>query len=730
MKKAQQTIISIILLFIILTFAGSAFAENACVIKWWERKSGWKQTEETSSTQKAAEDLHLLIHGGTNLIAKWVGDCLVRNIEYSDGEFDVKKVCLDGTWSYYGNSCSPDILDYSGNWDVICGQDSDNDTLPDVEDNCPYIYNVQDDCDNDGQGDVCEIDNDSDKIPDDCDNCPEVYNPGQVDCDSDGLGDSCDPDTVSIDGDGVDDSCDNCPLIDNPDQLDGDSDKLGNACDPVFNGDLTIYDRKGIEALSGHLEITGYLQIDSRQGSPIQIISNLQGLESLTAVGDDLNIFYNDVLTSLEGLKNLTSIAGDLQISANTLLTSLKGLDNLAGEVESLNIKANPVLSSLNGLDNITGVNRALYVNNNDLLTSLKGLDSVSGQVDLLSISYNPRLISLAGLENLTGVAEYLGVSHNNLLINLSGLNNLANIDGWVEVYSNDALVNFNGFENLVSVGSRLDISYNWSLFSLSGLDSLTDVGGSMHIFENKQLSSLDGLESLTSVGKDEYFDLLSISFNDSLTDLCGLYNLTSDNSYFHIKSNDMLSPDTANALDEQLRKNGYTGRVIIEKNNGSELVTCDLDEDGIKSDNDNCPAISNPDQADADNDGVGNVCDNCPDTVNPNQNDCDDDGLGNACDPDSALTVFPDVIYYGWLLPHYSMVVLTGPEDKIFSFTDTADFDSDKIMTILSIPFLNIMFANIFIWPGGGSGSGEGFDDITVTTGDCDGYLRLMTGW
>jgi RHS repeat-associated protein len=73
-----------------------------------------------------------------------------------------------------------------------------------------------------------------------------------------------------------------------------------------------------------------------------------------------------------------------------------------------------------------------------------------------------------------------------------------------------------------------------------------------------------------------------------------------------------------------------------------------DTDGDGLRDDRDNCAWGANADQADGDADGWGDVCDddldqdgvsnqpdNCPVLPNPDQRDTDEDGSGDACDDD-----------------------------------------------------------------------------------------------
>ena len=135
-----------------------------------------------------------------------------------------------------------------------------------------------------------------------------------------------------------------------------------------------------------------------------------------------------------------------------------------------------------------------------------------------------------------------------------------------------------------------------------------------------------------------------------------------------------------------------------------------DSDGDGICNNNDNCPNIANPNQADANNNGIGDACetvnpcaaqggdsdgdgicnnnDNCPNTANPNQTDANNNGIGDACETppngdcddlsittgngtitvsglDAAPIMHLQVFTAGWA-PEYSCSVTCNPTESI----------------------------------------------------------------
>jgi len=162
-------------------------------------------------------------------------------------------------------------------------------------------------------------------------------------------------------------------------------------------------------------EIWGDVEISDAGGG---IITNLIGLNVLTAIGGSLLIDINYALTSLTGLDNVSSIGGDLVISYNPVLTSLTGLDNLSSISGSLvEIHHNPALTSLTGLSNLT---------------------SIGGDLDIF---WNPALTSLTGLNNVTSIGGDLIILDNDALTSLTGLNNInANSISDLYIYDNPSL--------------------------------------------------------------------------------------------------------------------------------------------------------------------------------------------------------------------------------------------------------------------------------------------------
>ena len=117
-----------------------------------------------------------------------------------------------------------------------CDDDDDNDSIKDVDDNCPLAPNAnQADKDGDGLGDVCD-DSDNDGVFDHEDNCCEIPNPDQSDFNNNGIGNACE----NVDGDMFFDADDNCILIPNNDQRDTNADGIGNRCDADLNNDCVV----------------------------------------------------------------------------------------------------------------------------------------------------------------------------------------------------------------------------------------------------------------------------------------------------------------------------------------------------------------------------------------------------------------------------------------------------------------------------------------------------------
>jgi hypothetical protein len=121
---------------------------------------------------------------------------------------------------------------------------------------------------------------------------------------------------------------------------------------------LTQSTATSLQALAS-IERTGYLRIDSNDD-----LRSLAGLHP-DAVIEHLEVSDHEALTSLDGLESITAIGGDVDIARNPALVDLGGLRNLALIAGALDIGANDALTSLAGLAALRAVGGALDLSDN-----------------------------------------------------------------------------------------------------------------------------------------------------------------------------------------------------------------------------------------------------------------------------------------------------------------------------------------------------------------------------
>lgn len=285
---------------------------------------------------------------------------------------------------------------------------------------------------------------------------------------------------------------------------------------------------------------------------------------------DSATIDGEDPEGDIAALAGVTCIDGPLYVR-NSTLSDLQGLESLSAVSElyiggtpplSFDPEGNPNLVSLAGLEGLRGVTYVTIEGNPELvdLSALSGLTFVTSR---LRIAENEKLATLEGLHQIDSVGD-LEIEGNPALADLQGLRGLTRVDG-LDFALNPLVVDFSGLEGIQYIGATgASISSNEGLVDFAGLDSVASIGNSFYVSRNSSLTSFSGLGGLTRLAWT-----LTVSNNDLLTSITEMTNVEEIRGEVTISGNPMLPTCNIDALLEPLS-------VTCACSENDDLATCE----------------------------------------------------------------------------------------------------------------------------------------------------------
>ena len=189
---------------------------------------------------------------------------------------------------------------------------------------------------------------------------------------------------------------------------------------PVYVGNIRLTTQSGVDTIRNTLGestvITGNLTITSSRGG----ITNLDSLYFLTEIRGNFTIEDNDMLESIVGFDSLTKVGNDLEIKENSRLThiSLPALDTVGGNFHIQDNAPLDTLGDYRSLRHIGGYFSIFSVNDSDLvdLGNFSILENIGGYFELHG---NEKLTNGGNFPMLDSIGGYFSVNDNKILRSL-----------------------------------------------------------------------------------------------------------------------------------------------------------------------------------------------------------------------------------------------------------------------------------------------------------------------
>ncbi len=191
----------------------------------------------------------------------------------------------------------------------------------------------------------------------------------------------------------------------------------------------------------------------------------------------------NDIATVYGNEVSFTTPITNKIFTGNIDLCSQQDVDNFGannynqvnGNIQiGCNDNATSNITNLDALGSLRNV-KGLYFLFNDSLSNISGLSNINS-LENLYINNCDAIINLDVFVNLTELKS-LSLQGNDKLENINGLNKINNLDRFT-ISGNSSLVNINGLSNITSVLYSLSITNNTSLTDLCGLTTLLSNNG------------------------------------------------------------------------------------------------------------------------------------------------------------------------------------------------------------------------------------------------------------